>query len=130
MTPVEVARSLLGARWIHQGRDPAIGIDCAGLLLIAFGSPHDLADYPRHPYAGQLESQLERHFGPPAFDGPRVGDAVAMSYGEKGVIRHCGIVGDYIHGGLSLIHTDSIVGCVTEHPLDDFWLARVRQVYR
>lgn len=73
---------------------------------------------------------MEHLLGPCLSEGTdiRPGDAVAMAYG--GPIRHCGLVADDIHGGLSLIHTDSILGRVTEHPLDQKWLRRIRRVYR
>ena len=30
------ARALLGTRFVAQGRDPAIGLDCVGLALLAY----------------------------------------------------------------------------------------------
>jgi hypothetical protein len=62
--------------------------------------------------------------------GLRPGDAVAMAYGRP--IRHVGIVAEHpaYPAYLSLIHTDSTLGRVTEHILDAKWLRRIRQVYR
>ncbi len=34
---VERARALIGTRFVAQGRDPAIGLDCVGLALLAYG---------------------------------------------------------------------------------------------
>lgn len=31
------ARALIGTRFVAQGRDPAIGLDCVGLALLAYG---------------------------------------------------------------------------------------------
>ena len=31
------ARALVGTRFVAQGRDPAIGLDCVGLALLAYG---------------------------------------------------------------------------------------------
>lgn len=129
MSPVEIARSLIGVPWKHQGRDPAVGIDCAGLLILAFGVQGETPSYGRMPYDGLLEKTLASYLKPLPDDAEmRPGDAVAMAY--TGTIRHCGILGDYVYGGLSLIHTDSTLGRVTEHPLDAKWLRRVRKVYR
>ncbi len=130
-TPAVIAaRALIGVPWRHQGRNPDVGIDCAGLIVLAFGFPpeRDFTAYGRMPHDGLLEQHLAAVFGPPIDGDLKPGDVVAMAYGR--VIRHVGIVGDYVHGGLSLIHTDSTLGHVTEHPLDGKWVARVRLVYR
>lgn len=128
MTPLERARACLGVKWKHQGRNPEIAIDCAGLLIHAFEVEEETPQYGREPYAGLMEATLERFLGPP-IDGPmQPGDVVAMAY--TGSIRHCGMIGDHPNGGLSLIHTDSILGHVTEHALDAKWLRRIKKVYR
>lgn len=133
-TPAVIAaRALIGVPWRHQGRDPAIGIDCVGLLVLAFGlaPERDFTAYGRMPHDGMLERHLAAVFGAPVPNGvldARPGDVAAMAYGRA--IRHVGIVGDYALGGLSLIHTDSTLGHVTEHPLDGKWVARVRAIYR
>ena len=31
------ARAMIGTRFVAQGRDPAIGLDCVGLIIAAFG---------------------------------------------------------------------------------------------
>lgn len=129
MRQVELARSLLGVPWKHQGRDPAVGIDCAGMLLLSFEVEDDTV-YGRNPHAGLFEQRCEAHLGPPVDDEPRVGDVVLLGFGVAGVARHIAILGDYIYGGLSIIHTDSVVGKVVEHPFDDKWKRRVRAVYR
>ncbi|WP_396615441.1 hypothetical protein ACHZ97_14280 [Lysobacter soli] len=128
MRHVEIARRSIGVPWLHQGRDPAVGIDCVGLLVLAFEYPGPTPDYGRDPFDGLLESHLQAHFGASRTDGVRVGDVLAFAF--AGAVRHVGLVGDYLYGGLSLIHTDSHLGRVTEHPLDAKWLRRVRGVYR
>lgn len=128
MTPVQIARSLLDVPWVHQGRDPRFGLDCIGLLIVAFDG-HETTDYSREPHDGLLEAGLRRHFGEPLPAAEaRVGDVALLRFGR--MPRHVGIIADYIYGGLSLIHTDSMVGCVTEHPLDAKWQRRVVEVYR
>lgn len=128
MTPLERARSLLGVPWRHQGRNPERGIDCAGLLIYAYEVDEETPDYGREPNRGLMEATLERFLGKPIHDPIEAGDVVAMAY--TGSIRHCGMIGDHVDGGLSLIHTDSILGRVTEHRLDDKWLRRIKLVYR
>lgn len=131
MRQVERARALLDVPWVHQGRDPAVGIDCVGLVLIAF-EHDDPTVYGREPHGGLLESRLEAGFGPPAEGPMRVGDVALMAYGrsEQGARRHVGIIADYAYGGLSIIHTDSVVGRVVEQPIDAKWMRRIKAVYR
>lgn len=129
MRHVEIARSLLDVPWVHQGRNPAVGIDCAGMLLLA----HEVGDpttYGRNPHAALFEQRMQTHLGPPVMDAVRYGDSVLLGFGKRGPARHCGIIADYVEGGLSIIHTDSVVGRVVEHPFDDKWQRRVRFVYR
>lgn len=126
MTPVEIARSYLGTRWVHQGR-ARHGLDCVGLLVKAFDL-RDVADYGRDPHDDRLEGRLCEQFGPPVpMSTMRPGDVVAIAFPR--VVRHVGIVGDH-PDGLSLIHTDSSLKRVTEHRLDDRWLKRIRFVHR
>ena len=130
MKQIEVARSLLGVPWRHQGRDPAIGIDCIGLLLLAFDAADDTV-YGRNPTNGLLAARCEHHLGPPVADGPLVGDVLLLGFGVAGEERHIGLIAnDEVYGGLSIIHTDSVVGKVVEHPFDEKWQRRVRKVYR
>ncbi len=123
----------------HLGRDEN-GSDCIGLLVYCTGYPVDkVPAYPRDPYRGMLERQLEAAFGPPVLSLGREGaeavtlqpgDLVAMAYGLP--VRHVGILAQHpaYPGHLSLIHTDLTVGRVTEHILDDLWLQRIRKVWR
>lgn len=130
MDHVSKARALLGVPWVHQGRDPKTGIDCIGLGLLAF-EVTSRADYGRHPHNGMLRSHLIEHFGEPVEDAPRVGDVLELAGSARSRVgRHVAIVGDYRYGGLSLIHTDNQVGCVTEHELDDHWMRRITGVFR
>ena len=125
------ARALIGVPWNHQGREPVVGIDCVGLLVLALGMTEDnIPDYGREACTELLVTTLERYLGPPLPIEARwlPGDVAAIAYGN--VIRHCGLLADHLYGGLSLIHTDSQLGRVTEHPLDAKWQRRVRLVYR
>lgn len=121
-----IARQYLGVPFRHQGRNPALGIDCIGLLiLVCGGSEHDTT-YGREPHDGLLETHLRMAFGNPV-SGMRPGDVAAIRW--AGPVRHVGIVGE-IDGALSLIHTSSGVGRVVEHRLDAKWRKRIAGVYR
>lgn len=145
---IERARELVAARvpFLHQGRN-FHGIDCVGCLVYAFEHPiSDVPSYPRDPYRGELDRQLARIFGPAIQEAEvakggqclrrvdptqlRELDVVSMQY--RGPSRHVGIIANhpFYPDHLSLIHTDSSVGQVTEHLLDDMWVDRIVKVYR
>lgn len=129
-------RLLKGTPFVHQGRSKH-GLDCIGFAAFAWDFPlNEIPAYPRDPINGELENAMLGLFGPAALTKPiaanmlREGDLVAMQY--KGPIRHVGIVLNHltIPGELSLIHTDIMIGQVTEHRLDFKWLRRIEKVWR
>lgn len=126
--------------FVHQGRNLK-GIDCVGALgwILEYGD--EIPEYPRDPVDGRLERELEKVLGPAVMEFSRIQrltnplllkpcDVVSMQY--AGPIRHVGIVVPHvaIAGQLSLVHTDSDVGCTTECLLDDYWLRRIMKVWR
>lgn len=128
----QAARLYLGTPFRHQGRSIRF-LDCIGLLVRSCadcGHPvQDVKSYGREPFGGLLEKHMTMEFGPPIPKSDmRPGDKVAIDF--KGVVRHVGIIGDYIHGGLSLIHTDMYVGRVVEHSIDAAWLNIIKGVWR
>lgn len=135
---VAAARRYLGASFVHQGRQPD-GPDCAGLLrlsLLDLGWPEsalpDIAGYGRAPWRDGLRQTLESFYGPPAA-GLEVGDVVlAVRRAGMPISRasHIAIVGDYVLGGFSLIHTRADIGKVVEHRMDEKEAALIVAVYR
>ena len=126
----EAARGWIGSPFRHQGRAHT-GIDCVGLLVLACSEVgfaiDDFTAYGRDPHLGLLEHHLRRVFGAPGH-ALEPGCVVACAFPV--VTRHVAIVGDYVHGGLSLIHTWNRVGRVIEHRLDERWRRRITGVYR
>lgn len=130
---VAAARSYIGVRWKHQGRSRR-GLDCGGLLIVsAFGAGRLTADaqagYGREPYRHSLEDVLRENLGDPVDAEPTVGDVVMFHVG-RAAPNHVGIVGDYVHGGLSIIHAYAITGQVVESPFDASWRNLLSEVYR
>lgn len=140
---VERLRELVAAQapFVHQGRTVA-GIDCVGALIHAFQYSGSVPAYPQDPVNGELERELRRVFGEPilernstlapelALDDMRPGDIVSMQY--RGPVRHVAILADHptLRGHLSVIHTDAMLGRVTEHILDAKWVRRIMRVWR
>ena len=130
-------RELVAAKvpFVHQGRD-FNGIDCVGALIYAEEYDGDIPSYPDNPVNGELERHLSSILGPPTFVRPfdygllLPGDILSMQY--KGPIRHVALVVPHVSipNQLSIAHTDSSVGYVTEHILDLKWLRRIVKVWR
>lgn len=140
---IERMRELVaaGVPFVHQGRDMT-GIDCVGALAYAFAYAGDVPAYPQDPINGELERELCRVFGAPVLErastlAPPIDpallrplDVVSMQY--KGPVRHVAMVVPHINipGALSVVHTDAMLGRVTEHILDFKWVRRIVRVWR
>jgi hypothetical protein len=92
------------------GRLPGVGLDCAGVLisigreLVLVAPDFDVPTYSRDPDGHSLIEWCEQHMGPRIEQaGMRAGDAIIL----KSLARpqHVAILGDYVHGGLSIIHS-------------------------
>lgn len=132
-TMVSFARSMCGkARWRHRGRKPW-AVDCIGLVVLAlseagFAGVKDRLDYGREPWRDGLKEELSAHFGAPV-DDMQAGDIALIRWENMGGPSHVAIIGDYCHGGLSIIHAHSAWG-VTEHRIDDKWHSMIVEAYR
>lgn len=135
---IERMRELVALRvpFHHQGRS-LHGIDCVGALCYAVDYTTSTPIYGRDPVNGELEKALTDILGAPIIDGGNVTadmlkpcDILAMQY--AGPIRHVGMALPHpaIAGALSIAHTDSNLGRVTEHSLDAKWLRRIAKVWR
>lgn len=120
---VRVARSYLGTPFHHLGRQPGLALDCAGLLICVarelgcVAPDFDVPAYTKSP-DGSLLVWFHRYLRPVPRVAMQPGDAVALILDADP--QHLGILCDYVHGGLSLIHAasrlrgDREVGCVIE----------------
>lgn len=135
---VACARAHLGVRFAHQGRHPATGLDCLGLLIVASEAagvklqgmkPSMLDDrqYGARPDTEYLRAMLAQHLQPVAR--PQFGDVLLLRV--EGRPQHLALVTDYpVVGELGMIHAYAIARRVVEHRLDDVWHANIAQVYR
>lgn len=113
---VAEARTWLGTTWVHQHRSRD-GVDCAGLVICvarALGivpADFDLNGYSRRP-DGSLIDICDAHMLRISQRDMQPGDVLVVAIERDP--QHMGIVGDYRHGGLSLIHAASTPGKVIE----------------
>lgn len=134
MTP----RDLIGVRWHHQGRDPVLGVDCIGLVIVylrslGYDDIRDRADYGRDS-DGSLYAEMVRVLGEPVALGKGAGghilpgDVVMMEF-SRHKPRHVGLIGDHSHGP-TIIHADNNERRVVEHRADEKWKRRIVGVWR
>lgn len=130
---LEYARSIVKqAKWRHRGRKPW-AVDCIGILVLsveaAGGTIQDTQHYGREPWNDKLREHLQMRFGDPIpLDQAQPGDIALFKWPDKEP-SHIGILGDYPHGGFSLIHANMDLG-VVEHALAGAWLRLLHEVYR
>lgn len=131
---IEKARSLIGTKWRHLGRSDK-GIDCLGLVILSlkaagFEQKYD-RKYGREPWKDGLRESLKDHFGEPiiGFENYKVGDIALLRWPNNEQPSHVGIIANYRYGGLSLIHSYSLIS-VTEHRIDNKWKNMIVEVYR
>lgn len=140
---IERLRELVKAQvpFLHQGRSLE-GIDCVGALIHGYEIQGPTANYDRNPVNGELEREIRRIFGEPIIyrkstTSPLVditqlqdGDIMTMQYG--GPVRHIGVAVRHVNipTAMSIIHTDSFIGKVTEHIIDIRWQRRIIGVWR
>ncbi len=128
---VAEARSWINTRFVHQARLKGVGCDCAGLVVgvcKALGlSDFDKADYSRIPDGVMMRRICEENMTAIAFIDVQPGDALLFHFGSHP--QHLGIVGDYPHGGLSIIHAYMPSHKVIETRLNEVWIGRIVACY-
>lgn len=104
---VAEARSWLDTPYLHQHRAKGHGVDCAGLVigvarnLELVTEDFDVNGYERTPDGEQLLALCDRFMSRIRMTELKPGHVLVYSF-EKSP-QHLGVVGDYLHGGLSLI---------------------------
>lgn len=110
MTLIEAARSLVGAPFRAQGRDPAIGLDCLGLIIASFGLEAPTAAYRlRGDHRRWLIKEARPWFRKVSKGQARCGDVLLLQSGPRQL--HLAILGE-----TSFIHADAGLKRVVETP--------------
>lgn len=108
---VRTARSYLKTKFHHQGRQPGFILDCAGVLICAarengiVPASFDVLGYSARPDGVSLLEHCDKYMTRISKSSLRPGDAVVVKIDTDP--QHIGIVGNYRHGGLSIIHACS-----------------------
>lgn len=138
---IAAARAWLGTRFLHQHSDKQAGCDCIGFVRgVAKDSglvpleqlsllPQTMFAYLGRPDGVQLQQGCEQYLKEVALAQAQPGDVVLIKFGRHP--QHMALLGDYVHGGLSMIHSlgPGGPGQVVEHRLDEAWRKRVVAAY-
>lgn len=137
MTPDQIVDAALeaeGTPFKHQARIVGLGLDCAGLYVFVcqrLGIPHfDALGYPRRPFDGELERQLDQQPAlrrVPLTDMGK-GDVLAMRMTTQP--QHIAIHAGLYDGHPYVVHASSLHKKVCVHRLDSEWFGRVCRAYR
>ncbi len=130
---VAAARRQLGARWMHQARLPGVAMDCVGLVIVVarqlglVAPDFDVGPYGRQP-DGSMLTLAGQHMRP--LSSIELGAVLAVAVDRDP--QHMGIVGDYRHGGWSIIHAHSMSSPPRVVETRLMWSAvmRLRGLYR
>ena len=115
---VEAARQWIDTPFHHQARLKHVGVDCVGLVIGVARElelvPQDLdvMGYPRTPDGTSLMSTMHQHMREIDRAVMQPGDVIVVSFDKDP--QHLCILGDYRHGGLSIIHAAGNTGRVIE----------------
>lgn len=105
---VTCARSWVGTPYQHQARLKGVGVDCAGLVigvareLGLIEADWDVQGYARQPDGASLRRWCDDSMTPIGRNDMQPGDVVLVAF--DAAPGHMGIVADYLHGGLSIVH--------------------------
>ena len=114
-TVFAAARAMVGARFRAQGRDPATGLDCVGLVWAAYAAAgHMLLAPAAYPLRGWERERIEAALAAAGFgraDDGRAGDValIALAAGQF----HLGVM-----GAASFVHAHAGLRRVVETPVD------------
>lgn len=122
------ARGWLGTPWVHQGRTKGLAVDCVGFVVEvarAAGvlSIDEAANYRRRPDGVTLAAKLGEYLARKPI--ARIEPADVVLIRTDAVADHVALVGDYPHGGLTLLHAYLPMRKVVEHRLDTVWRRRI-----
>ena len=126
---IAAARSMLGVPFMHQGRNAKLGVDCAGLAVLAAREcgfeVEDYTDYQRTPAVSDFIDCLLRHCEIVKPGSERAGDLWIFQF--AGNPQHLAIQ----TGPDSMIHAYALFPRkVIEHRIDEQWRAKRAMVFR
>lgn len=126
----KAAEELIGVPFLHQGRNPTVGIDCAGYIVylakkekVKTNGYIDIVNYGREPNY-TMKKLLDKHLVTRKFDQRKPGTILLFAFNSIG--QHVGIMSS---DNQFFYHAYEPVGKVIKTRLDKRWLNRLRKTY-
>lgn len=97
--PETIARSYLGTPFVHQGRKPGVGLDCAGLIIavareLGLVAPtFDVSNYAQQPDQRSIVEACDSHLVKVNKREARPSDVIVIAWDRWP--QHLGIMGTY-----------------------------------
>ena len=128
---VSAARSYLGTPFHHQGRLKGIGVDCAGLVVLAARdcgyTIRDMQGYATIPSQNLFMQSVMEHCTPIAIGDVLPGDVAMFRFDSEP--QHIAIISD-IAPDITLLHAYQQAGKVCENHMGGLWHTRLCGFYR
>lgn len=133
---VAAARGWIGTPYAHQHRMKGVAVDCGGLVigivreLGLFPADFDINGYARTPDGVSLVAYCDEHMDRIPRSRMQPGNIICGRFDKDP--QHIAILGDYLHGGLSIIHALNRAngkGCVIEQRFDVRLPFKIVQTY-
>lgn len=108
---VRVAVGYIGTPFHHMGRQPGVGLDCAGVLVCCarelglVSLDFDVPSYTPTPDGHSMIRWCEQYMRRVQQSEMKPGDAIVLATDVEP--QHIGMLGVYQHGGLSIIHASN-----------------------
>lgn len=106
---VRVARSYIDTPHHHRGRMPGVALDCVGVIVCAarelglVDAEFDVPEYIAAPDGRTLLEWCNEYMTRVQRDRMAPGDVIVLVTDTRP--QHLALLGDYVHGGLSIIHS-------------------------
>ena len=140
---VEIARSWIGTRFLHQGRSRCLksngrligGIDCAGLIVVVghesglLDPSVDVPTYHRWPDGRTIREMLAKHSIEVPLCNAQPGDIVVLKWEGSRFPHHMGIFSELPGGRLGMIHSYFDFRKVVESSYEEPWISRTVSVH-
>lgn len=136
----KIARSYLGTPFVHQGRVPGVGLDCAGLVINVardlgrVAPDFDVSNYAQQPDKTSIVDACDLYLTRVPKDQAQPGDVIVIAWDRWP--QHLGIMGVYALAPehRTLIHAFQRQGekkaKVVEHRLTPDLMRRIVRAYR
>lgn len=134
---VQEARAWIGTPFLHQADKKGVATDCGGLVRgvsVVLGLipvdyrryfPDEVAAYGRRGKGNLGLGLCELFWKRIGVHAAKAGDVIVFKW-KSGPPQHIGVLADYRHGGLSVIHAlgPASPNKVLEQRLDELWMGR------